>query len=540
MEDNFLDLEVDVNGEEVFMVNKRNISSYSGKINRLLRKSKDATGRVKVIFNDFPGGAANFELITRFCYNKGQVNINHINISSLTCAAYFMEMNKSISKTDNLCEQTEKLWDNIRFWTWSELMMSLKQCQELLPQASSWHILDKCFDSLIGRITSSCETSPCLSISSSDSSGFRFSCDTRSTDSLKNSCFRTTWWFEDLVALNTDLIQILVKLIVSRNFDSGIIGRFLFYYQKSRLASASEDEKIKILETVIELLDSLDIRSVSYKSLFRLLRIALNVKISQCCREKLECMIGSQLDQATLDNLLIPSPVGRSYLYDVNIVLRFLKSFLGKVPLSRLKKVGILMDLYLAEVAPDPYLKPSKFLALIRSLPDSARDSSDGVYHAVNLYLEVHSNLSEEHKMKVCLGLNYEKLSSGAFNHLARNANFPCESAVQAVISQQRKLKSLLQDTNQANFNDSPRCSFETTHKGSKVEDEGSKQIILYAKKLNLSDENEKLKAHLEGMQWRALELENVCRKMQIQMTKMMKSRTSSQSSAKSVPKLCS
>ncbi|KAG8386972.1 hypothetical protein BUALT_Bualt03G0204200 [Buddleja alternifolia] len=541
MDDYLLDLEVDVNGEEVFMVNKGIISSYSGRINKLLSKSKGATCNLKVIFNDFPGGAANFELITRFCYNKGKININPFNISNLTCCAQFMEMNKSISATENLCEQTEKSLEEIKYWTWSELLVALKQCEDLLPFSCSLSILDKLLDSLIMRIASSCETSPCQSISSSDSSGFRLSCDTRSTESLKNTSFRATWWFEDLVALNTDLIEMLVKLMVSRNFDTGIISRFLFYYQKSRFVSVSVDEKIKIVEKVIEMLYSLDVSSVSYKSLFGMLRVCSNINLSQSCRENLECMIGSQLDRASLDNLLVPSPIGTSYLYDVNLVLRFLKSFLGKgvccVPLSRMKKVGSLLDLYLAEVAPDPYLKPSKFLALITALPNSARDSCDGVYHAVNLYLEVHSGLSEQQKMKVCFGLNYEKLSSETFNHLAQNAKFPSKSAVQALISQQRKLKGLLQDTNEAT---SPCSSLVTTHKGRKDEGGSEQQIVLYAKKFNITDENDKLKAHLQGMQWRVLELEKVCRKMQIQMTKIMKSRLLSQSNAKSVPKLCS
>lgn len=342
-----------------------------------------------MIFNDFPGGAPNFELVTRFCYNNGEVNINPSNISNLNCAAHFMEMNRSVSETDNLREQTEKSLQEIRYWAWSELLMALKQCQDL----SSSCILDKCLDSLTERLRFSCETSPCPSMSSSDSSVFRLSCDTRSTESLKNCSFRTTWWFEDLTTLDTGLIQMLVKLMVSRNFDNSIISRFLFHYQKSRFASASVDEKTKILETLIEMVNSLDIRSISYKGLFGMLRIAQSMDLSDSCRDKLESMIGSQLDQATLDNLLVPSPVRTSYLYDVNLVLRFLKSFLGKgiccVPLSRLKKVARLMDLYLAEVAPDPSLKPLKFLALIRALPDSARDSCDGIYHAVDLYLEV-------------------------------------------------------------------------------------------------------------------------------------------------------
>jgi hypothetical protein len=55
----------------------------------------------------------------------------------------------------------------------------------------------------------------------------------------------------------------------------------------------------------------------------------------------------------------------------------------------RLRKVGVLVDLYITEVAPDPCLRPSKFLALAMVLPDAARDSYDELYRAIDMYLEV-------------------------------------------------------------------------------------------------------------------------------------------------------
>ncbi|KAK9285896.1 hypothetical protein L1049_025097 [Liquidambar formosana] len=195
------------------------------------------------------------------------------------------------------------------------------------------------------------------------------------------------------------------------------------------------------------------------------------------------------MDQATLDNLLVPSPYGTNYLYDVNLVLRFLKSFLcggiSRVSSVRLRKVASLMDPYIAEVAPDPCLKPSKFLALATALPDSARESYDGVYHAVDMYLEVHAGLSEEEKMKICCTLNYEKLSSETCTHLAQNTRFPSKTAVQGLMSQQFRLKSLFQDTDDPKpLVDSP-CSFtEIGITGKK--DESSEQVVLYAGKLDV------------------------------------------------------
>lgn len=369
------------------------IASYSGRLSKLFGKSKGSTRNLKVIFHDFPGGAESFELMSRFCYNNGKTQISPSNISHLHCAAQFMEMNNSVSATNNLLEQTEKSLEEISYWTWSELLVALKQCQDLLPVVNSSGVLQKCLDSLAGRLALASEASPCPSTSSPDSSGFRFSCDTKSTESLKTNLSRGTWWFEDLLILSPVLVEMVVKSMVARKIDHLMISRFLFYYQKSKFCAATSDEKRKVVETVIDMLCTLDGGSVSCKSLFGILRVSMTLNINKSSRNKLESMIGSQLDQAALDNLLIPSPHGMNYLYDVNLVLRFLKAFLlggiCQASAMQLRKVASLMDSYIAEVAPDPRLKPSKFLAIAMALPDSARDSYDELYRAVDMYLEV-------------------------------------------------------------------------------------------------------------------------------------------------------
>ncbi|XP_010267841.1 PREDICTED: BTB/POZ domain-containing protein At3g22104-like isoform X2 [Nelumbo nucifera] len=495
----------------------------------------------KVIFHDFPGGAQGFELMARFCYNNGRIEVTPSNIILLNSVAHFMGMAKDVSGTQNLIEQTEKSLEGIPDWTWSEILVALKQYQDFPLVENSSAILQKCLDSLVPRLAMSSDVSP--STSSPDSSGFRLSCDTRSTESMKNSFSRATWWFEDFVVLHLNLIENLIKAMIAQKFSHVILSRFLFYYQKSRFSGATSDEKRMIVESVAEMLFSLHWSSVSCKNLFGILRVALSLNVNKCCRNRLESMIGSQLDQATLDNLLVPSPPGVAYLYDVNLVLRFLRSFLRGggcwVSSARLKKVGSLMDLYIAEVAPDSCLKPSKFVALAVALPESARDSHDGIYRAMDMYLEVHAGLSEEERMKICCALNYEKLSSEACKHLAQNSKFPSRTAVQALISQHSKLKSLIQDTSYVKpISDSPFSYSEKGTKLKKVED--GDQVVLYARKLDLSSENEKLRAHLQGMQWRVMELEKVCRKMQTQMAKIMKSRLSSSSNARSLPRLCS
>ena len=369
------------------------IAHYSGKFNKFFGKSNGANRKLKIIFHDFPGAAEGFELMLRFCYNNGAADLTPSNLLLARCAARYMEMKESVFDGSNLLEQTEKSIRDIGYWTWSDLLVALKQCHNLVPTDSSV-IIEKCLDTLVGRLVLASEASPCPSTCSPDSSGFRFSCDSKSTESIKTNFSRSTWWFEDLLFLSPLMVEMLVNSMLLRKLDNVIISKFLLYYQKAKFSTATTDEKRKIIEMVIDLHHNMDHSSVPCKTLFGLLRITLGLKISKCARNNLENMIGSHLDQATLDNLLVPSPCGINYLYDVNLVMRILKTFLHRgtclVNPARMRKVASLIDLYIAEIAPDPCLKPSKFLALVTALPDSARDSYDELYHAMDMYLEVY------------------------------------------------------------------------------------------------------------------------------------------------------
>ncbi|XP_028787905.1 BTB/POZ domain-containing protein At3g22104-like isoform X1 [Neltuma alba] len=541
-------LEVDVNGQETFLVDKDIVAQYSGKFSKLFGKSSSgSTRKLKVIFHDFPGGAEGFELMLRFCYGNGKTDITPSNLVLAHCAAEFMEMKESVAGLSNLSAQTEKLLPETSYWTWSDLLIALKQCQNIESVSDSSSMLGKCLDSLVGRLVLGCEASPCPSTCSPDSSGLRFSCDSKSTESIKTNFSHSTWWFDDLVFLSPPNIEKLVQSMLVRKLDQVVISRFLLFYQKAKFSTAATEAKRKIIEMIIDMHRNMDQSCVSCKTLFGILRLTLGLNISKCSRNKLENMIGSQLDQATLDNLLVPSPYGISYLYDVNLILRFLKAFLGQGKTSlitpiRMKKVAILVDLYIAEIAPDPCLKPSKFMALATALPDYARDSYDELYHAMDMYLKVHAGLCEEERVKISCGLNYEKLSAEACLHLSRNTNFPSNSAVQALISQQSKLSNLLQGTpttpSSTSFTDSPGSSSDAGKKGRKGKT--SEQVVLYSGKFDVSADNENLRAHLQGMQWRVMELEKICKKMQTQMAKISKSRASGNSYALSLPKLCS
>ncbi|CAN6918863.1 unnamed protein product [Brassica oleracea] len=110
------------------------ICKYSGTLRKFLGKSTcSSNGNIKVIFNDFPGGAECFDLVSRFSYNCQFTVCQELEISS---------------DTDSLA---------------AKLMDALVEKPELSPSSAA----------------SACSHSP-------DSSLLRFSCDSKSTESFKN------------------------------------------------------------------------------------------------------------------------------------------------------------------------------------------------------------------------------------------------------------------------------------------------------------------------------------------------------------------
>lgn len=139
----------------------------------------------------------------------------------------------------------------------------------------------------------------------------------------------------------------------------------------------------------------------SCRGLFWVLRIVSGFGLSRECKGGLERLIAGVLDQAKLDDLLV-SGHGGSGVYDVNLVVRLIRLFVHNhnhnhnrneaavaVSVEKMKKVGELVDKYLGEIAPDQNLKITKFLGVAESLGDCSRDCFDGVYRAIDIYLEV-------------------------------------------------------------------------------------------------------------------------------------------------------
>lgn len=407
--------------------------SRSGLLDKLIRESNKNDGSMCILqLGEIPGGAKAFELVAKFCYSI-KIELTASNIVSLRCAAEYLQMTEEYGE-GNLIVQTE-LFLNEVFGNWTDTIKALETCEEVLTQAEELHIVSRCIQSLAMK---ACADTTLFNWPVAGCSG---AADGSSVAEVWNGISTATklqvpctddWWFEDVCFISLPFFKRFIRAVEEGGMKPENIASSLVYYAKkyiplmnrqssfkdasqakssSKISTPSETDQKALLEEIVELLTSQK-GVVETRFLLRLLRTAMMLQTSQLCRESLEKRVGMQLDQASLDDLLIPN-IGYSVetLYDIDCFQRILDHFMlidqasaADTPiimeetqimetnthsLTSITRVANLVDSYLAEVAPDVNLKFSKFQALAAAIPDYARPLSDGIYRAIDIYLKV-------------------------------------------------------------------------------------------------------------------------------------------------------
>ncbi|XP_057416711.1 BTB/POZ domain-containing protein At5g66560-like [Lotus japonicus] len=427
--------------------------------------------QLQVTFTDFPGGSDAFEMAAKFCYGV-KTELSPCNVASLRCAGEFLEMTEDFSE-DNLISKTERFLSQHVLRSLGDSIKTLKSCERLMPTAEDLGITERCIDSAVSRA------------SSADPALFGWPV----SDAAASASKQVLWngidaagetWFEDLALLSLPLFKRLILAMRRAEHSAEIIETCVMYYARkyipgvsrssrkplpksSSSSVASEAEQKEILETVISNLPPVKTSksSTATRFLFGLLRTANILNASESCRDALEKKIGLQLDEATLDDLLVPS---YSYLnetlYDVDCVARILSHFLEGLEAGNtveggdaaarspsLMLVGKLIDGYLSEIASDANLKPERFYTFAISLPDQARLFDDGLYRAVDVYLKAHPWVSESEREKICGLLDCQKLTLEACTHAAQNERLPLRAVVQVLFFEQLQLRHAIAET---------------------------------------------------------------------------------------------
>ncbi|KAE9460778.1 hypothetical protein C3L33_07309, partial [Rhododendron williamsianum] len=464
------DIKIQVSGG-TFALHKFPLVSCCGRIRKLVAGHRDSDiSRIEIELVGLPGGAETFELAAKYCYGVN-FEITSANVAQLCCVSDYLEMTEEFSK-NNLCSRAEEYLDSIVCKSLEMCVEVLQQCENLLPLADELKIVCRCIDAIASKA--------CVEQIASSFSRLEYSSSGRLHMNRQAKC-DGDWWIEDLSVLRIDLYQRVITAMKCRGVRPESIGASLMSYaqnelsKKSSLWNTSRQPKVDgvadpngnerlVVESIVSLLP-VEKLSIPTSFLFGLLRSAVMLDCTVSSRLDLERRIGSQLDMATLDDLLIPSfRHAADTLFDVDTVHRILVNFSqrddseeemedasvfeGDSPhspsQSALFKVSKLVDNYLAEIAPDANLKLNKFIAIADVLPEHARTTHDGLYRAIDVYLKGHQGLSEADKKKVCKLVDLQKLSQEAGAHAAQNERLPLQSVVQVLYFEQLRLRNSL------------------------------------------------------------------------------------------------
>ncbi|GER24755.1 phototropic-responsive NPH3 family protein [Striga asiatica] len=462
------DLTVEV-GTASFSLHKFPLVSRSGRIRKLLTDPK--TTRLNL--SSLPGGPHAFELAAKFCYGFG-IELTASNVAALRCAAHFLEMTDDFSEK-NLESKTEAFLREIVLPSTPNSITVLRHCENLLPTAEEIN--------LVGRVINAIANNACKEQLASGLSKLEHGFGPKPCSGPEPE-LPPNWWGKSLASLGLDFFRRVLSAIKTKGLKPDIISRILIHYAQNSLVllrdQPNEPEMQRKQRSTVEMLVNL-LPTQSRKSvvpmafLSSLLKSATYSSTSTSCRSDLERRIGLQLDQAILEDILIPAN-SNGTLYDTDSVLRIFSTFLnldedededddedddvdesemvnydfdspaagGSPNQSSLVKVSKLMDNYLAEVALDPNLAPSKMIALAELLPEHARLMYDGLYRAMDIFLKVHPNMKDSERYRLCKAIDCQKLSQEACSHAAQNERLPVQMAVQVLYFEQIRLRNAM------------------------------------------------------------------------------------------------
>ncbi|XP_039126631.1 BTB/POZ domain-containing protein At1g30440-like [Dioscorea cayenensis subsp. rotundata] len=470
-------------GEMSFHLHKFPLISKSGLLDKLIREKTDVGEEGCVIhLHDVPGGVKAFELVVKFCYSM-KFELTASNVVYLRCAAEHLQMTEEIAE-DNLISQTEVFFNQVVLRSWKDSIKALQSCDDVLLFAEDLHIVKRCIESLAVKAFTDPNLFgwPMMEHGARQSPGGSLLWNGISTGARpRNSS--SDWWYEDVSLLSFPMYKRLISVMESRGIRQEIIAGSITYYTKkylpglnrrqsvsetsSQLPSLtmtlvlSEEEQKNLVEEINRLLP-VQKGITSTKFLFGLLRTAMILSASPSCISNLERMIGMQLDQATIEDLLIPNfSSSMETLYDIDCIHRILEHFLamdqatggaspcvvddehlGSPSLTPITTVAKLIDGFLAEVAPDVNLKLPKFQSLAAAVPEYARPLDDGLYRAIDIYLKAHPWLTETEREQLCRVMDCQKLSLEACTHAAQNERLPLRVIVQVLFFEQLQLRT--------------------------------------------------------------------------------------------------
>ncbi|XP_066370816.1 BTB/POZ domain-containing protein NPY4-like [Miscanthus floridulus] len=453
-------------GDVKFYLHKFPLISKSSRLQRLVASSNEEKND-EVDISDIPGGPSAFEICAKFCYGM-IVTLNAYNVLAARCAAEYLEMFETIDK-GNLIYKIDVFLTSSIFRTWKDLIIVLQSTKSLLPWCENLKVINHCIDSIASKASidpSEVEWSYTYNRKKLPSEN---GIDSHWNGVRKQPMVPSDWWVEDLCELEVDLYKRVIMTIKAKGSTPAVvIGEALRAYAYRRLLGSLEDavsngvdctKRRAAFDAIIFLLPAEE-GSVSCGFLLKLLRAACLLESGESHRVNLIKRIGTQLDGASVSDLLIPPNTDESNIYSIDLIMAIVEEFMLQNSDSVKEKiqddeeiveienvtsvsspsklaVAMLIDGYLAEIAKDPNLPLPKLIELAEMVSSLPRPTHDGLYRAIDMYLKEHPSLSKSEKKKLCGLMDCKQLSQDACMHAVQNERLPLRVVVQVLFFEQ-------------------------------------------------------------------------------------------------------
>ncbi|KAL8099271.1 hypothetical protein AgCh_031804 [Apium graveolens] len=504
-------------GGASFLLHKFPLVSKCGFFKRMVSESSGSDLSV-IEIPDIPGGAEAFEFVSKFCYGIN-FDIGLHNIGILRCVAEYLEMTENYA-IGNLVGRTETYLNEVALKSLGGAVSILHSTESLLPIADKVRLVNRCIDAI--ALIASKENQFGSSAKVESGTVHSFSYQSKDIDH---------WWAEDLTILGIEMFRRVLIAMMAMGFNQYALGPVLMLYAKKSLRGLElfgkvrkkiepqqEYQKRVVLETIVGLLP-MEKNAMSVSFLSMLLRASIYLDTTVACRLNLEKRMALQLDQAVLDDLLIPSffSITGDTLFDVDTVQRIMMNFLDREegifvdyntdevrlspPQNDMERVEKLMEDYLAEIASDRNLNVLRFVNFAECMPELSRTNEDGMYRAIDIYLKAHPFISDTERKKVCSVMDCQKLSREACAHAAQSDRLPVQTVVQVLYYEQQRLREVMDSSISSGDSSTPASKVNVVSRDVQaVPDELSK----------LRKENQDLKLELGKLK---MQLEDIKRK---------------------------
>ncbi|GAB4862051.1 hypothetical protein Ancab_037305 [Ancistrocladus abbreviatus] len=436
-------------GSTPFRLDSRLLAKRSAKVATLLNEkpNEDPCN----LLQDIPADPETLELLARFCHGF-DVNMSSENIIPLICLAEHLVMTESHS-TNNLLKKARVFFEQRILPSWNECIKSLLSADHVFQQAMQLHLLDACVESLTRKALAH------PNLLGDPTRDLKIDADGKE-DSYAHGCrmnarrrlFVCNWKSEELSSLPVHLYEPIIQRMIQHGMPPEYVTGSLLQYINRWICSdgMERSSQREVVEAVERLLPSHK-NLLSCTLLFEMLSIAITLDASFLCKNGFEIRIGKQLDQASVKDLFIPTSLCYKQVeYDIESVRRIMQSFYKNftgADASGLVKVAKLMEDFLAEAASDGDLKTGDFIALADlsvSASTGTNRYSDGIYRAVNIYLDKHRCLTESEREDVCQVLDFNKMSPEARQHAAQSQILPLRAVVQSLFISQLQLQDVI------------------------------------------------------------------------------------------------